>query len=316
MNLLLPDEGQSGVGTAPASTPASSTGGDNAPAAGQPNPNAQQESVADETGFDIPGDVDLDSIDLLDGGGALPGESGPASAQPVATPPSPQAPVAPAPAAAPVPPQPAAPAAAAPAPAAQPQQTQTPSAQPSAPLDLGNIGQQLALNRDALIESWASDPQMFRLSEEEITGLQTNAETVIPKIAAKVLWHAMAAIPHQIQRFVPGLIGSQLETYARNQANEDAFFGMYPQIPRERSQEILPVINMWRSMNPQVNDSRMIMKGVGDLIVAMWGLQRAPAQRTTAAPFRPSAAAGPGGVPAGGRGNEPADPFDGMGLPE
>lgn len=240
----------------------------------------------------------------------------PAPAPAVATPPAPVVPPVPGPT-----PQPAAPAAVSPA---------QPAQQPPAAAEPESVLQQLEVNKDALIAAIAQE--QFTLTPEDIQTMGTDANAVIPKLAAKVYYMASVNALRQMANFqnqLPQMFDRFMKVRDANAKVEGRFYELHPNIKRENADHAAKVREfaaVYRQANPGM-EQEAFLKSVGQMVMQHFGLTAAPA--TSAPPVPGAPPAGPGTVtvlpaafqPAtpGARPQLPAAPgpvnaFEGLGM--
>lgn len=257
-------EGGSAAATPAAATPAAAPASSPSEAASATNASGIEATPAatpDASDFDIP--ADLDAIVMPESGpvvqpevGGVATPSAPAPTPVPVTPPAVTPPTAPTPQ----------------APAATPAQPAGAGQPPTAPEPVGleNIVPKLVESRDAMITNWATN--LFALSPKEIEGLQMNAETVIPQLMAKVLWHTATMIPHQIQQFVPGLIAREAAFAQQASSNEQKFFTMFPDIPKEQSGFVAGIARTFAQANPGVRGDDAY-RAIGEIAMRLLNIQ-------------------------------------------
>src|SRR5215472_1119028 len=224
----------------------------------------------------------------------------------------------------PAPGQPAPPAqqpAAQPQQPAQPQQT-TPQAQAPAP----GAPQAPRMGLDQAIEgfrtshkelsNWASQ-NLFALSQEEQTALETDAVTVIPQLMGKVYSQALQAMTHLIRNFVPEMVNQGVNaTNARNSKAQEALNEFYTANPHLSADKHGALVDKWarafRAANPTASRADAI-KFVGNAVSSELGIHAAPGAANGAArrvaPFAPARPGTRVQQPA-----PPQDPYEGMDM--
>ena len=257
---------------APESAPAS------APDAAPTAPSPEVSSPAPDTSFDNLGSADdLDSVEIPAETVAAPEQAAP-----------PTQPGAPQPATAPAPAQAAQPTAPTP-----PQQ-----AQPTAPAQATGedysspqgLVQQLSQHRDAVLSALAAD--RFKLSQAEVTALDTDAVGAIPGIMARVYYEAMQSTLLQMQALVPKLVQQVIDVQRSHDEAEKGFYDKFPALTRGRvHNDVLSMAAMFRNMNPRITRDELFAL-VGAAVAAKHGVNLAtpPANggRPPQAPFVPA----------------------------
>src|SRR5262245_3626129 len=238
-----------------------------APAPATPSPEA-----APSTNFDNLGSAeDLDSVEIP-------------SAEPVAEPQVAQPPPGAPPTAAPPqqPPQQQ---------AVPPQQAQpTPAQAPDISSPQGLV-EQLAQHRGAVLQALAAD--RFKLSQEEVTALDTDAVGAIPGIMARVYYEAMQSTLLQIQNLVPRLVEQVLQVQRSHDVAENSFYQKFPALPRDKvQQDVLAMAMMFRQANPRITQEELF-RVLGAAVAAKHGISLMPQAangtgRPPQAPFVPA----------------------------
>jgi hypothetical protein len=262
--------------------------------------------------FDMPlGDNDLDTVIVPDeGAGASPTPSPTGVVESAALPqaaapaPSPQPQVS-APTAPPGP-------QVSPAQAAQPASAQNPAEQSQ---EL-SFAEQWAQGEESLISSLA---ERYAISEADAEMLATNPEQVLPRLAARVLYDAIASVHKQLSEFGPQMIQGHMARIEGNRKNEADFFNLNPglkDITEEQKEAIGQIALLYRKMNPQASREQ-VLKDVGLLAHQKFGIAFQNAQPQAAKPpkangsFRPAASVlGAGAVPQSGASDDPWAGFD------
>jgi hypothetical protein len=218
----------------------------------------------------------------------------------------------------------------APATATPPVAPQAPQAPPQAPaaaptgdvqqpprsqLETTMEGLRTAANQTALAD-WAAQ-NLFKLSEEDITALDTNAADIIPKLMGRAYTRAMESAVNLIKNLVPEMVNSGITTQqtAEKRASE-ALNEFYQSNPHLSADQHGAAVDKWarsfRAANPSASRADAIAF-VGKAVSAEFGIW--PSQNGTGAP---SAKRAPPFAPArqGGRAPTPQkgphDPYAGM----
>lgn len=224
------------------------------------------------------------------------------------------------------PPAQAAPATPAPATAAAPAAAEPPAAAPPTgpqePLSLAEperIGQALAANFDTLVQHLAQN--QFKLSEQDLQALETDAPAHIPTLLARVYLQTQQNMYQQLGRVIPHMVSKQMQTLKRNMENEGAFYGAWPSLDRTKHGAIVQrAAVMYRQMNPQASREQMIkdlgpivMQAAGVPLTAMSNGQQPPQVPQTRVPQPPFRPALPGSV--GSPPSVPDSEWAGLGAP-
>lgn len=202
--------------------------------------------------------------------------------------------------------------------AGQPQQTVTPpqapqaqpQAQPPAPVvnpsDAFRVLNETIEQKKGEIAGLLAG-QTYQLSSQELEGIQSEPEKVLPQLMAKVHLNAVQGVLRHVAQQLPAAVSSMIQAHAQNQRLEDQFYSAWPQLNRyQHDSTVRQMAYMFRQMNPSASMEDMI-RTVGAQVVTALGL---PAQTQPAAqpqrvvrqqqPFRPAAPAqaSPGPAPA------------------
>jgi hypothetical protein len=292
-----------------------SGGGEGSGGAGDAGGDSASEDMGTMSGenFDIPLGDDLDSVTLPEKGPEGPQSGAKAAGTPGAAAGQQQT-------------QPVAPSV---APAAPVQQQQTrPVAESEGDVE-GDVSPesviaQLTESSEAYAEHFGNE--LFGLSQEEVEALQVNPEVVLPRLMGRVLVQAMRSIPHQIMRYVPGIIEGHVKQARESFQAENEFLAAWPGLSSHRDVATKAIQATIAAYGPGVLSRPDLIRYSGMLAFQMLGHQAppmggAPAQgggvrpqqrQNGAAPFVPAgSAASASGGPAG-----EADPWSGFTLPE
>lgn len=233
----------------------------------EPSPPPIDTSTGDSPSqFDGAFESDFDSIEV-------PSREEPAAAPAPPSGPQPQSP----PAAAPT----ATPAAAEPPPVAQPASTPAPTpAQAGVIEEPSSFLESWQQAEAALVQRFAAE--QFALSDEDVTALQTNPEQVIPVLAGRVLYKAVAAAQRLMMEQVPMMIAQQTATVSAQRRAEGDFFTQYPELKDPALLgEIQQVVNVMKQLKPQQSVADRI-KEVGDFMLLRKGIVRGAAAAPSA----------------------------------
>lgn len=275
-----PEPAGGGSSAVPASTPASPSDGD--------------------SGFTFPDNFGDD----LDDAGVTPTPAPtPAPATPAATPAAPATPAA----ATPAPATPPAAPAATPAQPSAPAPTAAEPSQPSIPTP--SAGDPLALaasldqHRDAALAHLAQT--RFALSEEELTELESNVATAVPKLLSRVFLESQTQMMRFVAQAIPQMFQQQQSVSRANNAAEKKFFDSHKELDinnPQHKQLVAQYAHAYRSVNPQAKLDDVIAN-VGVMVKAALGIASAapaaaptaptlPAGAPAAVPFRPAVGTG------------------------
>jgi len=257
----------------------------------------------------------------------------PAAAKPVAAPV--QAP--PAATVPPTQPQQVPPAPAAAAPGTPPAQTpaqppaapaaEAPTAPPAPEGDFGQVLQELEANRDTVIDALAS--QYFQLTPEESTLLQTDANAVVSKVAARTYFAATANAMKLFKQFearIPAMIEQYTRVKESNAKAESKFKEMFPDLVKdEYNPTIIAIANAVKTSSPGMKQEDFLST-VGLLVRQKLGITAPPPSAggpvgqpvvvsQVPAGFVPAAPAASPAAPLNRQGPQDAgNPFEGLGM--
>jgi hypothetical protein len=289
--MYAPDDG---AGSAPPAAPSGDT-----PLSGETS------TPGDSSGglsFDGLGEMEgYDEIEIADGvadaaapatppqGAAPSAPSSPEAQAPAQVPPAPQAaPQAQAPA-------PAAPPAAAPPASPSPQATGAEAPAPaSLPSDPAGMLRALEENRAGVIDSLAAS-EVFALSADEATALETNPAAAVPRLLARTYYQAVNATLAHINNLVPNMISRHMQLTKAQQENETAFYGKFPALkPDVHGPDVVNFAKIIKQTNPQMGKDDFFAM-IGAAVMAKHGLMAnapvavaPPMQQQTPPPFAPA----------------------------
>ena len=319
--LLHSEPGASGTGGPPAEAPST-------PAPSSPAPSGERNADGDilagpeTTDFAaMAAEIEAEMSDPPAGSAAA------ATPPPSATPAQPQVPVVP-PTAAPAAATPPAPAAAAP-PAAPPAPAPAPAA-PAAPAaaapPTAPAAEQQPLTPEKIAEAYQAYeknilPQLekqYMLSPEQAREIEENPASAIPKLMARVHYHAHVAAFTGIMSQLPQIVQMVMTRGNDVSKAEEKFFGRWPLLKDDKHKSAVDnVLKSYRAANPNVSTEDMIEKA-GLIAMISLGLDPTPQQQQNQPPgmppgMPPSRPAGVGGAGA----PRPADrgavnPFEAM----
>jgi hypothetical protein len=171
---------------------------------------------------------------------------------------------------------------------------------------------------EADLANWAGQ-NLFKLSEEDVAGLTTNAEEVIPRLLGKVYTQALAAAGNLIRNFVPPLIADSIEsTHSARTRSQEAIGEFYQTNPDLNEKDHGALVGQWakayRAANPKASRKDAIAYVATAVRIQAGLAQPAPGAAPAGAPPRPQAfsPARPGGRQPAPTGEK--DPFAGLGM--
>lgn len=144
--------------------------------------------------------------------------------------------------------------------------------------------------------------KFYTLSPEDAERFQTEPETVLPVLAAKVHLDVLDAVMAQLPQRVGALIQQTTAAERREAEAEREFFAPFPDLQPYKAQ-VLQVGRMFRAANPKATKEEAIQM-IGSIVRQSLGLpapNAAPAPSTPpinqAANFKPAQSAGQGNIP-------------------
>jgi hypothetical protein len=185
-----------------------------------------------------------------------------------------------------VPSVPAAPVAAVPPvapvqPTAQPQ-TQ-PAATPQAPVGnpsdvFAHLHSQIEQRKGEIVGAVAS--QTYQLTQQELEGIQTEPEKVLPTLMARVHLNAVQGVLRHVAQQLPTAVGAMIQAHENHRRLEDKFYGAWPQLDRTAHDgTVRQMAAMYRAMNPNASLEDMIQTVGAQVVTALrLPLQAAPTQ--------------------------------------
>lgn len=155
--------------------------------------------------------------------------------------------------------------------------------------------------------------QVYKLSPEDLEGINTEPEKAIPKLLATVHVNAVQGVTRHIAQQMPAMVMGLMAAQVENTKREDAFFKAWPQLDREQHMPaIMQAGRVFKQMYPRATMTDFI-RNVGAQVILAHGLhlqqpqtgqpQQVPPvqpqqqQVATPPPFVPAGAGSVGGVP-------------------
>lgn len=143
-----------------------------------------------------------------------------------------------------------------------PQETPSPQSFPTEPLE---VAQGLVQHEEALINHLAETE--FKLSQQDLEALESDAPSHIPKLLARGYFKAQVNLMNQIGRLVPQMVQKQMQVMRRNMENENRFYSRWPEIDRVKHAPLLKrYATVYRQANPQATIDQMI-EDVGPMVM-------------------------------------------------
>lgn len=141
---------------------------------------------------------------------------------------------------------------------------------PPSPADPGRMAQLLLEHEPAAIQHIADT--VFKLSNEEIEALETNAVETIPKLMARAFIKAQQSTLQHLARSVPAMFEQYLKVKTSSVAAEREFFGKWPQLnAKEHGDAVLRIATTYRQAHPSMPREQM-MQEVGATVMTMLGI--------------------------------------------
>lgn len=262
MNLLLKYQiplfsPEDGGGTAPPSGNEGGATSSPSPSGGTESPSSTPPSTPSSEGAVAPSGEGFDFSSIFEGAPAeLPTKDLVQPAPPVKPPATPPQP--PPAAAATVPPVATPPAQPATPGTATPQPQAAPTEQPEFDrYDPGTLARHLASNQEQALNYVAEN--VFKLTPQEVEGLETNAADAIPKLLAKVFVKSQQNVLSQLASIVPQMIQRQTVAIRRNDENAEKFYQRWPNIQKATHGDLVNKYGaVYRQMHPQATLEQMV----------------------------------------------------------
>lgn len=147
----------------------------------------------------------------------------------------------------------------------------------------------------------------YQFSPEEAAALQTEPETVLPKLAADLTLRVREQVIQEVLSHLPNVIGQVTVSQTRDQKAAEAFFTAHPDL-QKYAKDITPAAAEFRRRNPKATPQQVI-DGAARMVRAIHNLPMpaagspvptpapAPAASKRSAPHKPAATGGRGAAP-------------------
>jgi hypothetical protein len=127
------------------------------------------------------------------------------------------------------------------------------------------LSQHLRQNEAAAIEYVAQNT--FKLSPEDIEGLETDVVGTVPKLLAKAYVMAQQNVLTQLASMVPTMIQRQTVAMQKHAEGENKFYSAWPGIDRSKHGDLVTrYAGVYRQMHPQATLEQMI-QDVGPMVM-------------------------------------------------
>lgn len=167
-----------------------------------------------------------------------------------------------------------------------PAPTQTP--QTSAPEPQPAQAPQPALDYNSWRTQQVSNLEKhYALDSETALALQTEPETVLPRLAAQVHLEVTENVMRAVQQMVPGLIQQVNRTTEVESKAQNAFFDRNPDLKGVDQAKILQIGAMFRQVNPNA-DADTAIATIGSMVRTALGIPASSVPAQGAAPVQPA----------------------------
>ena len=135
----------------------------------------------------------------------------------------------------------------------------------------------------------------YALSPEQVTEIEENPSQAIPKLAARIHYHAQIAAYTGIMSQIPRIIGTMVERHQAVNAADTKFKARWPLLADPKyAQQVDTTLRTFRAVNKDISTDEMIEKAG---LIAMMSLGLAPtAMPQPSVPAQPVLPARPAGV--------------------
>jgi hypothetical protein len=108
---------------------------------------------------------------------------------------------------------------------------------------------------------------MFKLSQEDVEALETDAPAHIPKLLARVYHQAMVNMNSQLSRVIPAMIERREQVTKKNLASRNKFYAAWPDLKPELHSEVVDrYARLYRQTNPSASFDQMVQE-LGPLVM-------------------------------------------------
>jgi hypothetical protein len=128
----------------------------------------------------------------------------------------------------------------------------------------------------------------YALDSDTALALQTEPETVLPRLAAQVHLEVTENVLRAVQQMVPGLIQQVNQSTAVETKAQNAFFDRNPDLKGVDQAKILQIGAMFRQVNPGA-DADTAIATIGSMVRTALGMPAGSATAQGAAPSAPPA---------------------------
>jgi hypothetical protein len=127
----------------------------------------------------------------------------------------------------------------------------------------------------------------YQFSDEEVVGLQSEPEKVLPKLAAKLYADVLDDVNRMMQESVPQMLQVYTQASTREEKARGEFYSAWPEL-QKYEQQVLHMGQMYVQMNPTADPQTRIQR-IGEMTMAALGLKRAAPPEPTPSALPPSA---------------------------
>ena len=150
--------------------------------------------------------------------------------------------------------------------------------------------------------------ELYKLTDEEASQVQTDPEAVLPQFAARIHQAVLKSLVYSVGQMLPHQIRAVSTQVSSENSMKDEFYARWPEL-KGHDQQIIEAGQIFRKLNGTATKAEAIER-IGAIVLAGMGKTVAPASAaTTAAPAKPAAAPRQSFMPAGSQsGARPAAP--------
>lgn len=168
----------------------------------------------------------------------------------------------------------------------QTQQQQTPETQTVQTQETPAVETKTAeqLEKEAKDRQQAEYDQLvkyYALPEDLATKVQTEPETVLPVLAAKMHQSVLSSVERMLRVDLPQVVKQTQTVMVAEQAAKDQFYGAWPGL-KDFETQVLEVGAMYRKMNPKA-DAKTATEKIGSVVCAALGLDPTQVRQNAAA---------------------------------
>jgi len=149
--------------------------------------------------------------------------------------------------------------------------------------------------------------ELYKLTDEEASQVQTDPEAVLPQFAARIHKAVLTSLVHSMGQILPHQIRAVSTQVTNENSMREEFFGRWPEL-KGHDKQVLEAGEIFRRLNGTATKAEAIER-IGAIVLAGMGKTVAPPSATTTTPAAtPKTPAKTGFRPAGATGAKPAAP--------